>query len=109
MKAIIYIIVACYLLKRSGVLTNFLKRFELKTETTRAAPAVIPEAEPQHPPEKIQTPAPQALQLSRDQLEAAALVTLKHKKYKNADYYIKLYTENELMQIITNGSLDWVD
>ena len=94
MKTIILIIAGCYLLKRSGTLTDFLKRFELKT--TRAAPVVTEKVEPQHPPETI----PQPLELTRDQLEGAALATMKRYKVKSAPVLVKVYSDSELYQII---------
>ena len=98
MKVIILIIAGCYLLKRSGVLTDFLKRLEL--ETTRAAPAGVPEkVEPAHPPETI--PATQEPHtLERYQLEAAALATMQRQKIKSAPALVGLYSDSELYQII---------
>ena len=98
MKVIILIIAGCYLLKRSGTLTDLLTQFEL-TETTRAAPAVTEKVEPAHPPETI--PATQEPPtLERYQLEAAALATMQRQKIKSAPALVGLYSDSELYQII---------
>lgn len=96
------VIVLCWILYRTGKAAAMLEHFRLSPTPKPAQPEPLTASED---PEEIQEePQEQTLEtLDRLQLENDALQVLKNKGVNNANIYIKMYSINDLLDIIKNN------
>ena len=97
MTALIIITLASVVLYGSGLMRLFLNKCRLYEPQPVGELAEVPEVIQEEPQEQTLTT------LDRLQLENDALQVLKNKGVNNANIYIKMYSINDLLDIIKNN------